>query len=65
MLEKTEGRSRMNNPETRATLGTWHRMKTNKTITKQRKLKRWVKRTPTKQHGEPGCSQRVVGSSFV
>jgi len=54
MLEKTEmdnpewtiqnGRSRMDNPETQTSLGTWHRRQK-----QHRKLKRWATRTPPKK----------------
>ena len=41
MLErKPKGQSKMDNPQTQVTLGSRHRMKTNKTKSATRKLKR-------------------------
>jgi hypothetical protein len=47
-----KGQSNMKNPEKRATLDTRHRIKTNKTKTENRKLKRWATRTPPKYHSQ-------------
>jgi len=48
------------NSETQeATLGTKHRMKTNKTNTQHRTLKQWATKTSTRSGSEPRCSRRV------
>ena len=55
LLEKTEGQSKIDNPERPATLGTEDRTKTNKTQkTQHRKLKRRATKNP--QKAVPFCN---------
>jgi hypothetical protein len=63
-LEKTEGKSRMDNPETLATLGTQDEDK-QKQNTQHRKLKELATRTPPKTGGEPKCSRRIRSSCLL
>ena len=51
-----KGRLRINNPETRATLCTRHRMKTNKTTTTTQKTKKMNNTDPIKNMDEPWCT---------
>jgi len=45
------GQSKIDNPETKATLGTRHRTKTNKTKISTENWKRWATQTPPKKRG--------------
>ena len=62
------GKSRMDNPEKLATLGTQdtrRRKKPQKKTTQRRKLKIMSNMGPTKTGNEPRCSRRVkVSSSY-
>ena len=64
--EEPNGQSIMDKSVIQPTLGTRHRIKTNKMKKKQhRKLKQWVTGLHQISVGEPMCSRKVRSSCFV